>query len=302
MTGPQYTWRDATPADLPGLASLDDACFQSDGPELVTWGLYDDLMASPDASVVCAAAPDGRIVAVAWAKMSSSPAMLGGKVHPEHRRKGLGGEAVRRAEAWVRQRGEQDSVFIRNETFTDGAAALYEQQGYATDFIEYWMSRPLNDPLPNLPPEVRLVPWSDDNAPVFYETFIESFKDRGGPARASAEEWISKNKDDEDFRPDLCLLAYLGDQPAAFVTAESFELPRTRRLIGWISQVGVRPEWRGRGIVDGLIGVTGRSLIQEGVSTLDLDVNLNNPRAIRAYERNGFTIVGRRAKFSKTLE
>jgi mycothiol synthase len=298
----QYTWRDAQPADLAGFAALEDACFQSDGPELVAWGDYQEMIAAPDKAVACATAPDGRIVAVAWAKMGSSPAMLGGKVHPNHRRKGLGGEAVRWAETQVRQRGEQKVVFIRNESFTDGAGTLYERQGYATDFIEYWMNRPLSDPLPDLPPEVTLAPWSDDNALVFYETFIESFKDRGGPPRESAEQWINWNVDDEDFRPDLCLLAYLDDQPAAFVTAGPIRPPRFDAAIGWIAQTGVRPQWRGRGIVDGLIGEVGRRIRREGFTILGLDVNLNNPRAIRVYERNGFKPVGRRTKFSKTLE
>lgn len=296
MSGPRYEWRDAQPDDLTGLAALDDACFQADGHELLAWGVYPELLVAPDASLACALASDGQIVAVSWAKLGSSPAMLGGKVHPLHRRTGLGVQALRQAEA----RAAGGPVFIRNEAFTDGAAALYEREGYTADFVEFWMTRSPRDPLPAMPPEVTLIPWSDDNAGQFYETYIDSFKDRGGP-RPSAQEWIAGYAADEDFRPDLCLLAYADGQPAAFVTAGPMHPPRFDQPIGWISQVGVRPAWRGRGIIDGLIGEIGRHCAAEGLLTLGLDVNVDNPRAIRAYEHNGFTVVGRRAKFSKTL-
>jgi ribosomal protein S18 acetylase RimI-like enzyme len=301
MTGPHYTWHDAMPSDLDGLKALEDACSQADGPELIAWGNYRAMIESPDGVVTCAKTPDGQLAAVAWAKLGSSPAMLGGKVHPDHRRKGLGSEVIRQAEEAARRRGERQ-VFIRNEAVTDGALALYERQGYAVDFVEYWMNRDLSAPLSGLAPEIRLETWTDANALFFYETFIESFKDRGGPQRESAEVWISGYEEDEDFRADLCLLAWLDDTPVAFVTAGPLHPPRYDAPIGWISQTGVRPPWRGRSIVDGLIGEVGRRVHREGIRTLGLDVNLNNPRAIRVYERNGFAIVGRRAKFSKILE
>lgn len=300
MSEMELTWRAALPADLAGLGELDMACYHADGPELVTWGVYNKLLSDPGAALACAVAPGGEIAAVSWVGQSGGLPMLGGRVHPQHRRKGLGREAIRGAADHVLAAGG-GNVVIRNESLTDGALALYASLGYATEFIEQWMSRPLGDPLPALPEDVTLAIWTDENALVFYETFIDSFKDRGGPARESAERWISGNADDDDFRPDLCFLAYVDGQPAAFVTAQAFDLPVSGRRTGWISQVGVRQPWRGRGIVDGLIGAVGRQLAAEGLATLDLDVNQNNPRAIRAYERNGFKPVGRRAKFSKTL-
>jgi len=298
----KYAWRDAGPADLAGLAALDDACYRADGPELVGWGAYADQIAAPDSSIACAVTPGGEVVGVAWARLGNMPAMLGGKVHPDYRRQGLGSQAVHWAEDCARsQPGSPGSVVIRNEAITEGAEALYQREGYATDFIEYWMNRDLAGPLAELPPEVRLETWSDSNALVFYDTFIDSFRDRGGP-RESAVKWISWNKDEDDFRPDLCLLAYVGDQPAAFLTAGPLQPVQYDTPIGWIAQMGVRPQWRGRGIADGLIGEIGRRFRVEGFTILGLDVNLNNPRAMRVYERNGFSVVGRRAKFSKRLE
>ena len=301
MTKSEYAWRAAGPADLAGLAALDDACFRADGPELVGWGAYQEQFSAGNASIACALTPAGDLVGVAWARMGQSPVMLGGKIHPDHRRQGLGSQAIRWAEDCARAQGQPGPVIIRNEAITEGAEALYRHEGYSTDFVEYWMNRDLAGPLPDLPADIRLEIWSDRNALIFYDTFTESFRDRGGP-RESAIKWISWNKDEADFRPDLCLLAYLGDQPAAFVTAGPLQPAQYDTPIGWIAQMGVRPQWRGRGIADGLIGEIGRRFRQEGFETLGLDVNLNNPRAMRVYERNGFSVVGKRAKFSKLLE
>lgn len=300
MTKSEYTWRDAGPVDLAGLAALDDACFRADGPELVGWGAYQDQLAAADSSIACAVAPGGELVGVAWARLGNAPAMLGGKVHPDHRRRGLGRQAVQWAEEQIRGHGAPGPVMIRNEAITEGAEALYRREGYSTDFIEYWMNRDLAGPLAELPADIRLETWSDHNALIFYDTFAGAFRDRPGQ-RESAVKWISWNKDEEDFRPDLCLLAYVGDQPAAFLTGGPLQPAQSDAPIGWIAQMGVRPEWRGRGIADGLIGEIGRRFRQEGFTTLGLDVNLNNPRAMRVYERNGFYVVGKRARFSKTL-
>jgi mycothiol synthase len=301
MTQSEYAWREAGPADLAGLTALDDACFRADGPELVGWGAYTDHIAAPGSSIACAVTPGGDVVGVAWARLENVPAMLGGKIHPDHRRRGLGSQAIRWAEDRARGQGRPGAVMIRNEAITEGAQALYQREGYTADFFEYWMNRDLAAPLPKLPGEVRLETWSDRNVLVFYDTFTDSFRDRGGP-RESAVKWISWNKDEEDFRSDLCLLAYVDGQPAAFVTAGPLQPVQFDTPIGWIVQMGVRPEWRGRGIADGLIGEIGRRFRSEGFATLGLDVNLNNPRAMRVYERNGFSVVGKRAKFSKMLE
>jgi ribosomal protein S18 acetylase RimI-like enzyme len=299
MSETGYQWRDTSVGDLAGLDALDEACFHTDGPELLDWGRYKEKIGAPDCAMQCAMTPSGDIAAVAWAHMGSSPAMLGGRVHPEHRRKGLGSAAVRWAEAEAAMR--TDAVTIRNESHTDGAQALYEQMGYTADFIAYWMNCDLTSaPNPELPKEIRLETWSDANNRIFYDTFINSFQDRGGP-RESAEEWINGNQNDDDFRADLCYLAYVNDQPVAFVNGATIRPPRFATVIGWISQIGVCAPWRGRGIAGGLIGEIGRRLLRDNITAVGLDVNVNNPRAKQVYDRTGFKIVGRRAKFSKIL-
>lgn len=300
MATDSYSWRDAQPGDLRALEALDDACFEADGPELIEWFPYPELLNFPGTTAVCTNQPGDQIVAVAWVRITGSQTRLGGKVHPQHRRRKLGAQAVRWAEAQSSKLGGPAALIIRNEAFNEGAGALYARCGYATDFIERWMTRGLGEPLPDLPLQVTLSAWSDHNAQQFYDTFLDSFQDRGG-IRESAQTWIAAYRDDQGFRPDLCLLAFLDGEPVAFVTAGFIQPPRSDEPIGFISQIGVRPAWRRSGIADGLIGTIARQVRQEGLNTIGLDVNVNNPRAIRLYERLEFTVVGRRAKFSKTL-
>lgn len=54
--------------------------------------------------------------------------------------------------------------------------------------------------------------------------------------------------------------------------------------------------WRGKGVVDALLQAVERHARTSGYSELVLDVKEGNERAIRAYRRNGFAVVGRAAE------
>lgn len=101
--------------------------------------------------------------------------------------------------------------------------------------------------------------------------------------------WLAT--DDDDFRPELSLLAYHDDLPVGFIIGAD----------RWIVQMGVRPEWRERGIGAALVmEVLGRFWAAGGDHVL-LDVNVNNPRAARMYTQLGFERVGRRARYLRVL-
>src|SRR5690242_8402590 len=95
-----YTWRAVQDADLPALAALDAACRSSDGPVSVPDPAYSDLLAAPDTALVGVIPADdpGQIVAVGWTRSDGEQARLGGKVHPAHRRRGLGRAILRWSE------------------------------------------------------------------------------------------------------------------------------------------------------------------------------------------------------------
>ena len=300
----EYTWRPVTEADLPALAALDAACRVVDGPASVPDPAYAALLTAPHTTLLCAErdASPNHLAAVGWVQVNEGQARLGGKVHPDHRRRGLGTHLLRRSELAAQAIGQPVTLIIRNEVMTEGSAALYAQEGYTRDFAERWMQRDLADPLPTIPAPVATESWSEANADAFFAAYAAAFSTRRRPGTPPPDraEWIADYADDPDFRPDLSLLARAGDgQPVGFIAAGVLPIADLGQTVGWISQVGSDPAWRGRGVAAALIVAVLAAFQREGFAAVGLHVNVDNPGAIQVYERLGFQQVGLRAKYSK---
>jgi ribosomal protein S18 acetylase RimI-like enzyme len=139
-----------------------------------------------------------------------------------------------------------------------------------------------------LPPGVRLVPWTAATAERFFAVYEASFRDRPGFPGWPAERWIDWIVGDDDFRADRSLLAVddrAGD--VGFIACG----------VGWITQVGVRPDQRGRRLGAALIAEALRRMKSAGEPEVFLDVHVDNP-AGALYRRLGFAVIGRRARFA----
>ena len=244
---------------------------------------------------------DGQIVAAGWAQASGQRARLWGKVHPDHRRRGLGTYLLRWTEEQGRTLGSFATLSITNETLNKSSIVLYEQEGYSCNFVEQWMQRDLREPLPVVEQSFYAQPWTEESAGRFFEAYREAFSTRrkAGSPEPVAEEWIEEYVEDPDFRPDLSLVVEEQDEAVGFLAAGVMEIKQLGQTCGWVSQVGVRPEWRGRGVGAWLVARTMESLRQEGLEAVGLHVNVDNPGAIELYERLGFRVMGRRGVYSK---
>ncbi|MDQ2805385.1 MAG: GNAT family N-acetyltransferase [Chloroflexota bacterium] len=296
-----YTWRAVQADDLGVLADLDAACRTADGPASVPEPAYAALLGAPATTLTCAVTADDTPVAVGWVQGQAAQARIGGRVHPQHRRRGLGNGMLRWAEAQASSLGAPSRLIIRNETLTDSSAALYTQAGYQCDFAEHWLQRDLRGALPETAAPLPTVPWSADSAPQFFAAYSAAFQTRPGFVAPPAAEWISDNADDPEFRPDLSLVALAAGGPVGFVTAGVVPLPAGGPTVGWVSQIGVDPAWRGRGVATGLLAAVMAAFAHAGFSDLGLHVNANNANAIALYTRLGFQPIGQRAKYSKAL-
>ena len=67
---------------------------------------------------------------------------------------------------------------------------------------------------------------------------------------------------------------------------------------GWIVQLGVAPEARGRDLGVSMIAEVVSQMRAAGETTITLNVGTDNPHAARLYNRAGFTRTGRRAKYA----
>jgi ribosomal protein S18 acetylase RimI-like enzyme len=140
------------------------------------------------------------------------------------------------------------------------------------------------------PDGTDLVEWSEETALRFHAAYEASFRERPGFPGVPAHEWIADNAGDDDFRPRWSVVANvpgLGD--AGFVTAAA----------GWIVQVGVVPQARGRGLGAALMREALTRMTADGSPEAWLNVNVNNPAAAALYRHLGFAATGRRARYRR---
>ena len=303
----QLVWRTIDPKDEAALLGLDAACKSIDGEEPVSHMPADALKAAAIHSdnSLCVAVRD-QLAAVGWV-LVSEPAegvqhiRLGGQVHPEFRRQGIGEALLSWAELRALQAAQPGltlQLVITNEALTEGANVLYLEYGYENVLTEQMLVRPLEEvALPNpLPEDLMARAWDDVSAPLFFQAYAEGFSDRLGDIVPVQAEWIADYaEDDEHFRPDLSRVVLEGEKPVGFVTCA------VDGKTGWISQIAVVQERRRKGLAHALLMDTLRCFQREGCEEAALHVNANNARAAAVFVDAGFVPRLIRARYVKEI-
>jgi mycothiol synthase len=191
------------------------------------------------------------------------------------------------------------------EDVTDEIISAYGSQGYALTFAEDVMRYDLSNtgrtlPQIDLPVAVEYLEWTPERAHNFFVVYDAAFRERPGFPGWSEEEWVHWTAADPTFRPDLSVLAVIQGQSVGFITCADYEEEQARS--GFVIQVGVDPRWRGRGLGAAMMVHALRAWRDAGKEAVMLDVNVNNPVAIRLYEQLQFVVVRRRGKFSRRSE
>lgn len=316
LTG--YVWRHIEATDTPAVCALATACAAQDGAAAARIAEYGTAMERGETGnrqPIVAQCPDGLLVALGWTAPADGPSeyrvVLDGRVHPAHRRKGLGAALLRWSEERGRERlhalpGDRSRVLrIDSPGVTPDADALYQRHGFRLHFAEDMMERRLDVPLPPvpLPPAVELAPWNARIVAQFYAAYTGSFRERPGFPGWSQDEWVEWVSADEDFRPDASYVATFREHPVGFVaTGVGSTTASDADRSGWITQVGTIPEWRGRGLGAALIAHVMQQFRAESLGKVALFVNTNNPSASALYRRLGFETVTRRTIYHKQVE
>ena len=139
------------------------------------------------------------------------------------------------------------------------------------------------------PGGLALSQWGHADPARFHAVYEAAFRDRPGFPGWPRERWTQWISDDEDFRADWALLATLAGTDVAFIACDAG---------GWVSQVGVVPPARGKGIGAKLVTEAVQRMRDAGETTITLNVNTDNPHAAALYRRLGFAGTGRRARYS----
>jgi ribosomal protein S18 acetylase RimI-like enzyme len=301
---PGFTWRSLGDADILAVAQLAALCQSVDGglPSLATEAfLRERYWSAEPRAALGGYDAEGQLVASTLIQRETTEQEYRvtaiGQVHPDYCGRGLGAALI----AWSESQADgllvgclhdRPAVFrVATESLTDEAAHLFARFGLVQKFGEWVMRYDLRLSLPvaPLPSDLTVQTWTPTRAEAFFEAYEASFRERPGFPGWSAQTWIGWASDDPDFRPELSLLVCRDELPVGFILCSD----------NYVSQIGVRPEWRRQGIASALLVETLSRLQTEGQSEVWLTVAENNPTAIQTYRTFGFETRGRRARFER---
>jgi ribosomal protein S18 acetylase RimI-like enzyme len=304
-----YPFRAATPGDLDALAALyADADPVDFGQVLWKSADIEDTWHRARFDMTrdtwVADAPDGSVASYGfvWAREPSSYVIAAGTVHPDHRGRGIGGRLAdameQRAREMVSDAPAGVTPMLNSAVPAEDPAAirLLEGRGYVEARRFWQMERKLNGRIatPRDPEGLKIGRASDADAPTLHGVIQDAFQDHWRPRREPFEEWEARNLKRSNNR--FWFLATGGDEPAGALTS-FVEGDR-----GHVDQIGVRKEWRRRGVGEALLLHSFAALVEAGATSVELEVDSENPTgATGLYERVGMHAVLSYVFFDKPL-
>lgn len=308
------SWRPADSADLDLVSDLHRAVSLADHPNHVTTragvaALFDLSYFDPDTDSLLALDDRGRAVAVGTVVLPTRYAtlvrsLIVGGVHPDHRGRGIGRPLLEWQIARARQQlAEHDHGLPRRITaFTDARAPqtahLYELAGLRLARHFFVLERPAVQPLARARPSrgVRLEPFTRGLSDAVHAARDEAFLDNWGSQPMSDEAWESFLAR-ETFARELSFVALAsgGDgagEIAGFLmgTVNEADWENQGFSSSYVSMVGVRSRWRGRGIARALLASHIDASREAGYERVTLDVDSDGATgALGLYTGMGFT-------------
>lgn len=187
----------------------------------------------------------------------------------------------------------------------DERLGLVAARGYAVHRTYAEMTRPLSDPIPDvpLPAGLTIRPCTWDDARAVWEADDRAFQDHAGYSRQTETDY-ERWKASHYGNPALWKVAFAGDTIAGqvlnYVNAEENE--RMGRLWGYTESISVQREWRRRGVARALITESMRMWRDAGMEYAALGVHTANPNgAFGLYEGLGYRITGMTWEYRRPL-
>jgi mycothiol synthase len=133
-----------------------------------------------------------------------------------------------------------------------------------------------------------------------YEAHMDAFADHWEHHRYTFEDWRNFNVGRHSFDPSLWWLVDEGDELAA-ISLNAWHFSGDPQF-GWVHVLGVRPQWRKRGVGTALLHHSFRDFKERGATRVGLGVDGENTTgAVRLYERVGMHVVRRNDTYERKL-
>jgi mycothiol synthase len=191
---------------------------------------------------------------------------------------------------WAEERALDAPVHRVRAFFPEGheLEQILEARGY-----RYWRSafqmRIELDEQPDAPPlpdGLELHTYRDEDAETLRAALNEAFADDPFWHEVSPSNYAEFYVKQRGFDPSLYLLAWDGDELAGYVL--TYPCRGSDDTMGWIGNLGVRPNWRQRGLGGALLRNAFRVLYDRGLRVVGLGVDAENATgALGLYERAG---------------
>ncbi|ADB32760.1 GCN5-related N-acetyltransferase [Kribbella flavida DSM 17836] len=280
-----FTARPATTADVPAVHALVGAVERellgrtetgADGIEASL--TRPGLDAAVDSLVVHA--PDGQLTAWAWINRGRRAQI---DVAPAFRGHGIGSALLDWTEARAAEVGTD--WLAQNVDDKDRAGTeLLRSRGYEVLAKNWQLEMPVAEVSVELPEGFTVRPFQPDEARAAYQLIEDAF-DEWQPRRKSYEEWARLSIERASFAPALSPVAFAGGELVG--AALCLDLPDPDD--GYVEQVAVRKDQRGRGLARALLAIAARGFRAQGKHNLTLWTH-SDTGALAMYERLGMSV------------
>lgn len=237
----------------------------------------------------------GRAVAVGWMEVHDGVAFGGNGVRPGSHGRGLGTWLVAAQEERARDLG---AARLHQHTMAanPGAGALMKSRGYseARRHCEMVIELDAEPPAPELPDGLMLDTFHEEDAREYHDAIAEAFADEWGFLSMPFDDWWAMRKDDDK---SLWFVVRDGKRIAAYARCEA-----GRHGGGFVGMLGVRRDWRKRGLGRALLLHAFRVFWDRGIRRVTLGVDSENPTgATRLYESVGMRVESESVTYEKEL-
>ena len=292
-------------SDFVGALEVINAAAAADHTRRIPEAAFRRAWAGP-ANYDCAAVATGRDDQLAgfiwWDRDQGESRRVEGWVHPAYRRKGIGTALLVAAESAARtQEALPTTLTARVYSDIGGGETLFRQRGYEEVRRFYMMSTSLIGQRHELAltelPGVTFRTFRDEDTTGLVEAENAIFATHWGSHSRSIRTWQREMQEARPYDPSLWLLAFEGQR----IVGEC--LCHVSREAGptdaWVAVVGIREEWRGRGLGSALLARGLQRLQQAGFTSASLHVDAGNDPALKLYRRLGMEVARTRIHFAR---